>query len=404
MGMLDFLKREKRAEGVRASDPFLAQYLGLFNSNGLPSVSPEQAISNIAVAAACVRVRSETMASVPLHIYDREGGRSRADTHPLYEALHDQPNGFQTAFEAREFLLRSLDLTGNAYAQIIHNGAGYAVGFIPLMSSQVAVEMLPTGRLRYRVSGRDGGTWTFLQEEILHIRGASRDGIIGQSALQIGRDAVALRVAQSQTAASLMANGLRPSGAISYPERLAPGSQEQIRDGIAKKFQGTDNAGQVLILDGGAKYDALSWTPEDAELLATMKASNEDIARLFGVPPTVIGITDRGTYSNTEQEGKALVANCLGPLAKRVEAAMMRCLLTSEERRRFYIEFDLSGLMRGDLQGRFEAYRIGREIGVYSPNDILAMENSPPIPGGDTYSQPANWVPLGTVPATPGGA
>ena len=111
-----------------------------------------------------------------------------------------------------------------------------------------------------------------------------------------------------------------------------------------------------------------------------------------------VGITDKATYSNTEQEARALVANCLGPLASRIEAAMLRCLLTEEGRRTLYIEHDLAALLKGDVQARFEAYRIGREIGVFSPNDIRRRENETPIPGGDVYHQPANWTPLGSTP------
>jgi HK97 family phage portal protein len=271
----------------------------------------------------------------------------------------------------------------------------------PLGFHDVDVERLRSGRLRYRVSGRDGGVRVLLQEEVLHLRGPSRDGIMGVSALRLGAGAVALRVSQSETAANLSANGLRPSGVLSFPERLSPDQREQVR-GSLPRFQGAAGAGHPLIMDGGVKWERMTFTPEDAEFLASTKAGNEDICRLFGVPPTVAGITDRATYSNTEQEGRALVQNCLGPLAKRVEAAMMRCLLTPDERRTLYIEHDLSGLLRGDVQARFEAYRIGREIGVYSPNDIRRWENEPPIENGDLYHQPANWAPLGSA-AVPAG-
>jgi HK97 family phage portal protein len=163
------------------------------------------------------------------------------------------------------------------------------------------------------------------------------------------------------------------------------------------RHSGPANTGKLMILDGGAKFETISFTPEDAEFLASRKLSNEDTARVFGLPPTSVGITDKATYSNTEQESRALVQNALGPLAKRIEAAMSRCLLTEAGRRTLYVEHDLDALLRGDVAARFEAYRIAREIGVYNPNDIRRKENEPPIPNGDTYHQPANWVPLGTA-------
>ncbi len=125
---------------------------------------------------------------------------------------------------------------------------------------------------------------------------------------------------------------------------------------------------------------------------------NEDVARVFGVPPTAVGILDKGTYSNVEQEAASLIQNCLGPLAARIEAAMARCLLTPDARRTLYIEHDLSSRLRGDVKSRFEAYRIGREIAAMSPNDVRRRENEPPIKGGDEYHMPANWVALGTMP------
>ena len=233
---------------------------------------------------------------------------------------------------------------------------------------------------------------------MLHVRGPSRDGIVGVSAIQFGRASMGLRIAQSETASALVENGLRPSGVMTYAERLTGDARTKIREAVASRLQGSSNAGQLLIMDGGATYAPLAWSAEDAEFLASQKLSNEDVARLFGVPPTSVGITDKATYSNTEQEARALVANCLGPLASRIEAAMLRCLLTEEGRRTLYIEHDLAALLKGDVQARFEAYRIGREIGVFSPNDIRRRENETPIPGGDVYHQPANWTPLGSTP------
>ena len=161
---------------------------------------------------------------------------------------------------------------------------------------------------------------------------------------------------------------------------------------------GLGTTADTSAVPGVEEYAHTLSSAEDAEFLASQKLSNEDVARLFGVPPTSVGITDKATYSNTEQEARALVANCLGPLASRIEAAMLRCLLTEEGRRTLYIEHDLAALLKGDVQARFEAYRIGREIGVFSPNDIRRRENETPIPGGDVYHQPANWTPLGSTP------
>lgn len=402
MGFLDrILGRETRASalpGVAASDPFLAEKI--FGAGPGAPVAPAAALSASAVAVRCVAIRSELTSSVPLFVFRRtaDGGRERADDHPLYAVLHDQANDQESALEARERLVRSLDLTGNAYAEIVRDGRGQVLALQPHNPGDVFVERLPNGRLRYRVSEWAGGVRVLLQEEVLHIRGPSADGMLGVSALRMGAAAVSLRVRQAETAQALMANSLRPSGVLAYPQTLTRDQNTQIRDGVRERLQGATKAGELLILDGGVKFERMTFTPEDAEFLASTKLSNEDICRLFAVPPTVAGMTDNGTYSNTEQEGRALVQNCLGPLASRIEAAMARCLLTPEERRTLYVEHDLSGLLRGDVTARFEAYKVGREIGVYSPNDVRKRENEPPIPNGDSYAQPVNWAPLGSTP------
>jgi HK97 family phage portal protein len=252
------------------------------------------------------------------------------------------------------------------------------------------VEKLPSGRLRYRVLGA-----VLLQEEMLHVRGASKDGVLGLSPLQIARGSLALALSQNETAAALVGNGLRPSGVMSYPDRLSPEVHAKVKASLTERFAGASNAGKVMVVDGGAKFEHLAWSPEDAEFLDNRRLANLDVARIFGCPPTTVGIPDHGTYSNQEQESTALVRNALGPLAARIEGALARCLLTPAQRRTLYIEHDLSALLRGDVKARFEAYRIGREIGALSPNDIRRRENEPPIPDGDTYHQPANWVPLG---------
>lgn len=393
---------EKRSRSTaRTSDPYLAEFFGLGGAAG-PAVSPEAVLSNIAVAVRCVSLRSELTASVGLHVFRRkaDGGRDRADDLPLYDVLHNRWNPNLSAFEGRELMARDLDLHGNHFAQIERNGRGQVTALHPVPARDVGVERLPGGRLRYRIGGE-----VFLQDDILHVRAASRDGVIGVSPIQQARGAVGFALTQAETARSFTEHALRPSGLISVGQSMGPDAKDRLRRVIEDNFTGPSRSGRFLIMDGGAEFKPIDFKPADAEFLASRKLSNEDTARIFGVPPTSVGLVDKATYSNSEHEGRALVSNALGPLCARIEAAMMRCLLSETARRSLYIEHDLSGLLRGDTTARFEAYRIGREIGALSANDIRRKENDPPIgPEGDTYHQPANWVPLGsTAPATAGG-
>jgi HK97 family phage portal protein len=379
------------------SDPYWSNWAAM---RAVGSATADNVLGNLAVAARCVALRSELLASVPLFLFRRlpDGGRERADDNSLYGVLHDIANPYQSAFEFRELMVRSLDLFGNHYSRIERNARGQVTALWPLAYGDVQVDKLSNGRLRYR--WHDGTrTVILLQEEVLHIRAASRDGIVGQSPISIARGALSLALAHHDVATSLSSNGLRPSGILSFPDHIRDESQRQVlRDSAAGVAGGPRNAGGLLIIDAGGKYEPLQFSPEDAQFLETRKLANEDIARIFGLPPTTVGLVDKATYSNTEQESRALVQNALGPLAGRIESAMQRCLLTDVGRRTLYIEHDLAGLLRGDVKSRFESYRIAREIGAMSANDVRRLENEPAIPDGDGYNQPANWAPLGSAP------
>lgn len=396
---------EKRVRGGNVQDAYLDTFLGMRGS-GAGAVNPDAVVSNLSVAARCVSLRSELLASVPLKLYRRlkNGGRELADDHPLAAVLDTSPNPNMTAFEFREFLIRSHDLMGNAYARIERNGRGQVAAVYPFPPGMVAIERLPSGRLRYRATDFNGVVWVLLQEEMLHVRGPTRNGMYGLSPIQIARGALSLALAHADTAESLTENKLQPGGVMIFPNHLTQEQVTSFRANLASKFAGATNAGRLMILDGGAKFEQLSFTPHDAQFLESRKLGNEDIARIFGLPPTTVGITDKATYSNAEHEGQALIQNALGPLAARVEAALSRCLLTEAGRRTYFIEHDLNGLLRGDIEARFKAYRLAREIGAFSPNDIRRRENEPPIENGDEYHVPANWIPLGQVRLSQGGA
>jgi HK97 family phage portal protein len=397
MGFLDFIRREKR--DMRTSDPALAEF---FAGRGLGStVTAEAVLSNLSTAAACVRLLSELLASSSLHVFRRgaDGARSRADDLPLSDILASVTNAGQSAYEFRETAVRDLLLTGNAYARIERGTDGQVVALFRIDPLQVAPERLDSGRMRYRMGGA-----ILLQEDVLHIRGPSRDGITGLSPLAISRGMFGLALTQTETAAKVAEQAVRASGVLTYPGRLSPVSRQEIKGGLDTYAASRGNAGSVMVLDGGAEFKPFGLSAADMEFLASRRLTNEDVCRVFGVPPTCAGITDKATYSNTEQEARALVQNALGPLAARVEAAMNRCLLSAEERRGLYIEHDLAALLRGDVQARFEAYRIGRVSGVFSVNDIRRRENESPIAGGNDHHMPVNWARLGDTPQPQDGA
>lgn len=363
-------------------------------------VSPGAVLSNLAVAVRCVSLRSELMASVPLKLYRKlpNGDRERVTDSPLSDVLGDLANPLQTAFESREFLIRSCDLHGNAWARIERDGQGQVTALWPLEPTRVQVERLETGRIRYRYSGSNGPV-VLLQEEVLHIRASSEDGLLGRSPIAIARDALALGIDLNSTANTLASTGLRISGVMSHPGKLSPKAKDAISTSIEEKHGGPKNVGRVLVAEEGMKFQPTQFSSSDSELLESRKLSNEDVARIFGVPPASVGISNSVSYGSAQQAAADLVSNALAPLASRIEQAMQRCLLTPAGRRTLFIEHDLSGLLRSDDAARVSAWKTEREIGSLSVNEIRRMANRPGIgPEGDSYAPLRGQAPQAEPP------
>jgi len=393
MGMLDtILGRETR---VKASDPYLAEFFGQRSGIG-GYVNPERA-SGQAVAMRCHGVIAENIAGLPLKVYaeTKNGGRDVATDHPLYAVLHDQMNPSLTAFEGREWLVMAVLIYGNAYARIERDGRGQVTGLYPFAPGNVSVERMPSGRLRYKVSGQNGGVQILLQEEVLHLRYRTRDGVMGLSPIQIAAATFGLALAQQDQAGSQVENSFRPAGALVFPGNVPKVGKDRVLATFKDRFVGALKNNEVMILDGGAKFETFQIPNKDSEFLDSRKLSNLDVCRVYGVPPSVAGITDDATYSNIGEESRALVVRCLAPWAKRIEQAMNMALLTPEARQSYFIEHDLAGLLRGDLKTRYEAYKIGRDGGWLSSNEIRGWENLSEIDGGDSYMEPLNMKPLG---------
>lgn len=388
--------REKRSS-VRASDPYLAEFFGM-GGGALGHIDAARA-SGTAVAHRCIGLIAEALASVPLCVYrtgDR-GARDRAQDHPLYGVLHDTPNSHLTAFELREALVAALLIHGNAYAWISRNGRGQTTNLHLVHPRAVSVERLVTGRLRYTIAGETGvGPKVLLGDEMLHLRyRLGPDGAMGLSPIQIARETFNVALAQGDTVAKQAIKGFRPEGAVVFPGAIGIEAKRDLFDKLREKIARNDDLSGVLVLDGGVDWKPFAFSSKDAEFLESRKLTALDICRVFGVPPSAAGITDNATYSNIGEESRALVQRCLSPMARRIEQAMNRTLLTPEARKTYFVEHDLAGLLRGDLGARYAAYRVGRDGGWLSPNEIRRFENMPEIDGGNEYLSPLNMQRIG---------
>jgi len=385
-----FNRAEYRTSPVKSSDPYLGEFLG--NRAGYSSYVDTDRASRHAVANACQNVIAATLASVPLKLYKRmeNGGREAASDHPLYGVLQHNFNSQLEAMHGREWLMTMALKYGNAPARIETNGRGQVTALHPYDWQKVTLERMSNGRLRYKFQTEDNGNRTLLQDEVLHIRYRTMDGVTGVSPIQHAKETFSLALSQNDEAAALSENAFRPSGIISFPQIIGGDNKTGILDKFKDRFIGASKAGEPVILDGGAEFKPISQTSKDAEFLESRKLSNLDICRIYNVPPSAVGITDNATYSNIGEESRALVVRCLAPWAKRVEQAMNSALLTPESRKRYFIEHDLAGLLRGDLKARYEAYRVGKEWGWLSTNEIRSFENMQAVSGGDEYLSPLN--------------
>ena len=334
----------------------------------------ERSAMQMTAVYSCVRILSEAVASLPLHVYkyNGDGGKEKAVNHPLYFLLHDEPNPEMTSFIFRETLMTHLLLWGNAYSQIIRNGKGEVVALYPLMPDRMKVDRDEHGRLYYEytvydsddVDGRKGtnkvGRTVRLQpHDVLHIPGLGFDGLVGYSPIAMAKNAIGLAIATEEYGSKFFANGAAPSGVLEHPGTIKDPSK--VRESWQATFGGSGNANKIAVLEEGMKYTPISISPEQAQFLETRKFQIDEIARIFRVPPHMIGDLEKSSFNNIEQQSLEFVKYTLDPWVSRWEQAMVRALLTPDEKKKYFFKFNVDGLLRGDYKSRMNGYATARQ-------------------------------------------
>lgn len=364
-------------------------------------VTPETAMT-VAAIRACVTLLAESVAQLPCELYRRKGDqRERATDHPLYDVIHSQPNAKDTSFEFYEQGMGSLGFRGNAYNLIDRGGDGYIRELIPINPDKIAVLKGPDGLPYYQLL--DGSNQILPMRLVHHIKAFSIDGFIGLSPIQTNPDTIGLSMAVDEHASRVFANGTTLSGVIESPKDGAKFATQEKIDAFLSKFidrhAGLRNSFSVALLQEGMQYKQLAMNNEQAQLLESRKYGVIEACRLYKVPPHMIGELEKATNNNIEHQGLQFVIYTLLAWLKRIEGAMMRDLLLPSERKDLYIEFNVSGFLRGDQKSRFESYALGRQWGWLSVNDIRRLENMSPIQGGDLYLTPLNMIDTAKLPA-----
>lgn len=385
---------------LTSSSPELARLWAAPTSSTGMGVSEDTALAYSAVWA-CVSLIASDVASLPLILYQRlkPTGKRRYQDSSLYEILHDSPNSEMSAMTFRETMQAHLLTWGNAYAEIVRDGAGRVAALWPLTPDRVNVRREPrTGAIYYEVSRLNGGIDRLDAADMLHISGLGFDGLMGYSVIQKARESIGLGLATERFGGTFFGNGATFGGVISLNTQLTELAQQSFRKQMEGQHQGVDRSHKFLLLGNEAKYERLGIPPNDAQFLETRQFQINEICRWFRVPPHKIGDLDRSTNNNIEHQGIEYVTGTLRPWLVRWEQEINRKLISRAERKIQYAEHLVEGALRGDMASRYAAYAVGRQWGWLSANDVREKENWNPLDaGGDIYLVPQNMAPADRI-------
>ena len=374
----------------------------LFGGTTSGKAGNERTAMQTSAVYACVRILSESVAVLPLHVYLNKpnGSKERTADHPLQRLLHDEPNREMPSFVFRETLMAHLLLWGNAYAQIIRDGRGYPVALYPMLPDRMVVDRDPNGELVYTYQS-DKGQVKLRRDNVLHIPGLGFDGLIGYSPIAMAKNAVGLALATEDYGAAFFANGANPGGVLEHPGVIKPEQADRLRESWQSQFGGA-NAHKVAVLEEGLKFHQMSIPPEQAQFLETRKFHINEIARIFRVPPHMVGDLEKSSFSNIEQQSLEFVKYTLDPWVVRWEQSLMQSLLLPSEKATVSIRFNLDGLLRGDYQSRMQGYSVGIQNGFFSVNDVRSLEDMNLLTeaeGGNVHVLNGNMIKLADVGA-----
>jgi HK97 family phage portal protein len=395
-----------RRSTLATPESWMWEALGASRTGSGVEVSPESAM-RLSPVWACVRLLSETTATLPLHVYERqEGGLGKRADDSAQAQLMAQPSPMLTGVQLLEVMMGHVLLWGNAYAAILRNGSGQPIEIVPILPQFVRVYLTEARRLVYDVVlPGDNLPVRMDQADVIHVAGLSFDGIKGLSVVRYAAQSIGLGIAAETYGANFFGNASQPAGFISVPEKLTKEQAETLRSQWQSIYGGLGGAHKTAVIPNGGKFEKITIPNNEAQFLESRKFQITDIARWFRVPPHMIGDLERATFSNIEHQSLEFVQHSIRPWLVRIENELNRKLFPpvavalrgdaiETAPSPYYFEFTVEGLLRGDQKSRSEYYVKARQWGWLSVNDIRRLENMPPVEGGDTYLTPLNMQPL----------
>ncbi len=382
MAMWPFARKDSAAEDAKSLEALQAFFESANGTASKIAVSPTKALECVPVRAA-VQLRCETLSSLPLRLYRRleDGGKEKADDHPLYPLLHGRANAWTASSDFISSLERDSLLSGHGYALANRVDGGRIAELIRLAPDRVKVELGDGDEPSYVVSLKGGGTRTYRWSDVLHV-----SGFDGLSAVRQAREAIGIYAALEAHTGRIMANGARPSGVLQTKDTLKEPVLKRLKESWAK-FHAGESAGGTAILESGLEFKPLTFSSVDLQFAELRQYQLVEIARAFAVPPILIGDYSRATWSNFEPSAQAYLSFCLVPRIKAWTGAIAR-LLSPEEQRDLGAEFETGALVQADIAKRFAAYASAISSRILSPNEVRELENRGPYAGGDTYANP----------------
>lgn len=359
----------------------------------VPDIGADGALQ-ISTIWACIDLRSSTIASLPMFVYNREsnGQKTMARGDRLYSLLHDSPNARMTPFEFWRAMMMNYDLRGNAYARIDRDPrTGEAISLWPMPADQVTVHVLDDGSMVYLYT-IDSNVAVLAEESVLHLK-ALGNGTIGLSKLNFMQSTTNEMVKAQQTASKLFGTEGKPTGVLMVDSVLKPEQREAVRKNFGDIA--TANTGRLFVLEANMKYQQLALSPEDQQLLESRRFGVEELCRWMGVPPVLVHHSNVTTWGSGIYEVKdGFYTLTLRPILSSIEQAVMKRVMTSKQRVNLQVEFNFDALLRGNIKDRYEVYAKGVQNGITTRNEARQLENLPPIKGGDDLTAQTNLVPL----------
>ncbi len=385
---------------------FWSTFYGADSASG--KVVSQQTALQLSTVWSCVRLIAETLATLPVALYeDKDGVPTVASSHPVHFVISRQPNADQTPVEFWENIAASLLLQGNSYGEPVFSRQELTSVEFLLPQSVSPPKRLANGSIEYRYTDVGGKQHTFTDETIWHTRGFGTDPLCGLPPLALGRNILGAAMAADESAAKMFANNMKLGGVLSTDKTLDPKQRDELRDDMVKQFAGATNSGKTMVLEAGMKYQQVSMTPEDAQMLQTRAFNVEEICRWFRVPPWMVGHTQNSTSWGTgmEQQMIGFLTFTLLPWMKRIEMSANRRLLRPEERSRFYVKFNPEGLLRADSAARAAFYSSMTQNGIYTRDECRVKENLPAMGGNAAeLTVQSNMLPIDKLGADPGAA